>query len=235
MFYVKSPINNSTMNKQTVIPNHSSLHKTNSNNPSQSQIPRKQVPTGRIQITGTDVSIESSVVSSFLKSVNAKESSSNSNPQPKPNSPVQPVLNSSHLYKTQQNIKVNQTSPETTPAFNHLGLKKTPVNSVLNKIKNFDNNCVNNDKKVEKEETVVLRTRSNPLENKIESTNRTSDLEDKKWKAKYEEAEKRRKELLTESQKCKFEVESPPGHLQLNDSSVYNDSTRLVTKFSHFV
>lgn len=154
-----------------------------------------------MQISGTDVSIESSVVSNFLKSVSAKENGNGSS--------AQPVKNSSHLYKP-------PPKPLSEPPIvNHLGLKKVN-NSVLNKVKELNKNC---------DEQVVLRTKSEPLP-EPPSAFRTST--DDQYKSKYEEAERRRKELLTESQKLKREKSG----LEQRLKKIEDDYKRLNEEFS---
>lgn len=190
MFYIKPQ----TSEKPTA--NHSHLHKVTSPTapkpnfaPAQSQIPRKQV-FGKVPVAGTDVSIDTSVVNSFLQAVNASNGQNGQNG---------PVRNSSHLFKP-------QISPKTPPAqceFNHLGLRK--VNStespVANKVKCFNKETVQNR---ESDEHVTLRPKISAEKPKKELFERSSSQEEKRWRTRYEDAEKKRKEMLAESQKGKF-------------------------------
>lgn len=168
MFYV-----NSGMNKQFT-PNPSHLHRspgTAVTTGQPSQIPRK-VSVGKLEITGTDVAIEKSVVNTFLQSVNAN----------------MPARNSSHLYKSQHTLKLSE--PNVT-------------NISESRVKALSSEFNRNSEMTEKS-TVVMRPKHPDRKPFGEIVRREANSSsDETWKAKYDEAEKRRKEWLTESQKRK--------------------------------
>lgn len=177
------------------VPNNSHLHRMTIGKPNvQSHIPKKQL-FGQIPGNDADVAVASSVVSSFLQAINAKENGVGL--QKAPPSPPK-----SNLYKTQHTVKLN--SGQSEPAINHLGLRKVngSESAVANRVRNFNT--------PDRDESDVVLRRKSAFENKKETVNgcksaleRTDTSNDMNWKMKFDEAERRRKELLTESQKCK--------------------------------
>lgn len=161
--------------------------------PSQSQIPKKLT-------SPTESSLNHSIVNSFLNSVNARENSTRNNGQ---------------MFKSHQTLKLS--TPSSDSSTNQFGLRRVngSESAVQNRVKNFN--------REEPENVVVYRTKSTTDRNRAFGTTLTTSTtttpppssqqsraetpernflsDDRKWKAKYEDAERRRKEMLSESQK----------------------------------
>lgn len=169
-----------------IIPNVSHLHKVSHNIPTQSHIPKKY---GSAKIGEGDASLNNSVVNSFLHSVNSRENSAKNNNQ---------------TFRSQHTLKLSSSTNNEQNA-NHFGLRRVngSESAVQNRVKTLNRNSVE-----EPESVVTYRNKSTTDRRvfgtpKVETSDRDSLVDDKKWKVKFEEAEKKRKELLSESQKCK--------------------------------
>lgn len=178
-----------------IIPNASHLHKVTTTShgiPTQSQIPKK--------LNG-DPPLNGSIVNSFLHSVSTREN------------PSAARSNGQAVFKTHQTLRLSTPSNETsTPSsLNQFGLRRAngSESAVQNRVRNLNRESLKNGVE-EPESVVVYRTKTTADRSRVYTTPKAETpeksflTEDTKWKAKYEDAEKRRKELLSESQRCKY-------------------------------
>ncbi|KAK6632845.1 hypothetical protein RUM43_012584 [Polyplax serrata] len=182
-----------------IIPNASHLHKVTTTShgiPTQSQIPKK--------LNG-DPPLNGSIVNSFLHSVSTREN------------PSAARSNGQAVFKTHQTLRLSTPSNETsTPSsLNQFGLRRAngSESAVQNRVRNLNRESLKNGVE-EPESVVVYRTKTTADRSRVytppkaETPEKSFLTEDTKWKAKYEDAEKRRKELLSESQRLSREKAS---------------------------